>query len=109
MLENVSKDKYDSEVVSKFAEEIVYMSNLNATLKELFRSPSDNFLRANFDATNKHLILRLDKEQCEQLCPAFEVDAGPRSTEGSRIYIQSPDDLLQMRDLILAAFDAVQE
>lgn len=44
-IENFSKDKFDASKLVKYAEELVYMSNLNSTLKELFRNPSDEFLR----------------------------------------------------------------
>lgn len=44
-LEHFTKDKFDAAKLVKFAEELVYMSNLNTTLKELFKNPSDDFLR----------------------------------------------------------------
>lgn len=45
VIENFTKEKFDTDRISKYAEELVYMSNLNSTLKELFRNPSDEFLR----------------------------------------------------------------
>lgn len=44
-LENFTEENFDAEQLVKYAEELVYMSNLNSTLKTLFRSPSDEFLR----------------------------------------------------------------
>ncbi|MBN6186446.1 type I restriction enzyme HsdR N-terminal domain-containing protein [Aneurinibacillus sp. BA2021] len=44
-IENFTKDKFDVERIVKYAEELIYMSNLNSTLKELFKNPSDDFLR----------------------------------------------------------------
>lgn len=44
-IESFSKDQFDAEKLVKYAEELVYMSNLNSTLKELFRNPTDEFLR----------------------------------------------------------------
>jgi hypothetical protein len=44
-IENFTKENFDSIEIVKFAEELVYMTNLNATIKELFKNPSDDFLR----------------------------------------------------------------
>jgi len=44
-IETFSKDHFDADRLVKFAEELVYMSNLNTTLKDLFRNPTDEFLR----------------------------------------------------------------
>lgn len=38
-IESFTKEKFDSNQLVKYAEELVYMSNLNSTLKELFRNP----------------------------------------------------------------------
>lgn len=45
VIETFTKDNFDTDIISKYAEEIVYLSNLNSNLKELFRNPSDDFLR----------------------------------------------------------------
>ncbi|AVX21641.1 hypothetical protein SAMN02745885_01610 [Carboxydocella sporoproducens DSM 16521] len=39
------KDAFDQEGLVRFAEELVYMANLNSNLKELFKNPSDEFVR----------------------------------------------------------------
>jgi len=39
------KDAFDQEGLVRFAEELVYMANLNRNLKELFKNPSDEFVR----------------------------------------------------------------
>jgi predicted type IV restriction endonuclease len=224
VLETFTRDNFNPEVVSKYAEEIVYLSNLNSNLKELFSNPSDDFLRflikdfsnsritsnvldrfrpivikainntlleiireglspkaaiavtqeetavedvnekpsnsrivtteeelqsfeiikewlaasgrdlsklnykdttsyfavynrvitnwfmrINLDAANKYIAVRIDRERCAQLCPGLAVDEATRTMEGSRIRIQSIEDLHQMRDLILAAFDEVRD
>jgi len=44
-IETFSKDHFDADRLVKFAEELVYMSNLNTTLKDLFPNPTDEFLR----------------------------------------------------------------
>ena len=47
-IENLSqfrKDTFDSEGLVKYAEELIYMANLHKNLKELFKNPSDEFIR----------------------------------------------------------------
>jgi hypothetical protein len=44
-LENFVKENFDSNEIVKFAEELIYMTNLNSNIKELFKNPSDDFLR----------------------------------------------------------------
>nr|WP_236588182.1 type I restriction endonuclease [Tumebacillus amylolyticus] len=44
-IESFTREQFDAEGLVKYAEELVYMSNLNSNLKELFRNPSDEFLR----------------------------------------------------------------
>ncbi|URZ17220.1 type I restriction endonuclease [Clostridium felsineum] len=47
-IENVSKFKkesFDTDYLVKYAEELVYTSALNDTLKDLFKNPSDEFVR----------------------------------------------------------------
>ncbi|MDP4145787.1 MAG: type I restriction endonuclease [Bacillota bacterium] len=47
-IENLSKfkkDLFDTELLVKYAEELVYTSALDNTLKELFKNPSDEFVR----------------------------------------------------------------
>lgn len=44
-IDKFKKDKFNSERLLNFAEELVYMYNLNSTLRDLFRNPTDEFLR----------------------------------------------------------------
>lgn len=47
-IENLSKfkkDIFDTDYLVKYAEELVYASALNATLKDLFKNPNDEFIR----------------------------------------------------------------
>lgn len=44
-LHKFSRDNFDSNRLVEYAQELVYMTNINITLKELFRNPSDEFLR----------------------------------------------------------------
>lgn len=44
-IENFTKESFDATEIVKFAEELIYMTNLNANIKELFKNPSDDFLR----------------------------------------------------------------
>ncbi|ATW24121.1 type I restriction endonuclease [Candidatus Formimonas warabiya] len=44
-LSRFKKDVFENENLIKYAEELVYMANLNNTLKELFKNPSDEFIR----------------------------------------------------------------
>lgn len=47
-IESISRfrrDSYDKESLITYAEELVYTSNLNDTLRKLFNSPSDDFIR----------------------------------------------------------------
>lgn len=44
-IEKFQKEKYESASIITLAEDLVYFSNLNATLKKLFKDPSDDFLR----------------------------------------------------------------
>ncbi|OUM93485.1 type I restriction endonuclease [Parageobacillus thermoglucosidasius] len=44
-IQQFTKQNFDTEKIRKYAEELVYMSNLNVTLKELFQNPSDDFIR----------------------------------------------------------------
>jgi len=45
VLQKFRKDFFEVENMISFAEELVYMSNLQKNLKELFRNPSDDFVR----------------------------------------------------------------
>lgn len=44
-ISNFKKDTFDSDSLVKYAEELVYASALNTTLKDLFKNPSDEFVR----------------------------------------------------------------
>lgn len=44
-LSQFRKDVFDSVVLVKLAEELVYMATINRTLRELFKNPSDEFIR----------------------------------------------------------------
>lgn len=44
-IERFRKEKYEPKSILTLAEDLVYLSNLNATLKDLFTNPSDDFLR----------------------------------------------------------------
>lgn len=44
-IENFVRENFDSNEIVKFAEELIYMTNLNSNIKELFKNPSDDFLR----------------------------------------------------------------
>lgn len=45
VLANFKKDSFEAEALVKYAEELVYTSNINAKLKDLFRNPPDDFIR----------------------------------------------------------------
>lgn len=44
-IETFTKENFEAEEIVKYAEELIYMTNLNSTIKELFKNPSDDFLR----------------------------------------------------------------
>lgn len=44
-LANFKKDRFETEALVKYAEELIYTSNLNSKLKDLFRNPPDDFIR----------------------------------------------------------------
>jgi predicted type IV restriction endonuclease len=44
-IENFVRENFDSNEIVKFAEELIYMTNLNSNIKELFKNPPDDFLR----------------------------------------------------------------
>lgn len=44
-LSNFKKDRFETEALVKYAEELIYTSNLNSKLKDLFRNPPDDFIR----------------------------------------------------------------
>lgn len=44
-IETFTKENFEAEGIVKYAEELIYMTNLNSTIKELFKNPSDDFLR----------------------------------------------------------------
>lgn len=44
-LQRFRKDFFEVDTMIKFAEDLVYMSNLQKNLKELFKNPSDDFVR----------------------------------------------------------------
>ncbi|MDQ0975874.1 hypothetical protein QFZ31_005752 [Neobacillus niacini] len=44
-LQRFTKDNFENERLVEYAQELVYMTNINITLKELFKNPSDEFLR----------------------------------------------------------------
>lgn len=45
VLANFSKDRFETETLVRYAEELIYTSNLNAKLKDLFKNPPDDFIR----------------------------------------------------------------
>jgi predicted type IV restriction endonuclease len=67
------------------------------------------FIRFFSDTENKNIITRLDTQIVEKLCPNFRIDEAPKGLGGSRIYLQSVEDLLEMKSLILVCYDEVKE
>lgn len=58
-IENIDrfrKEKFDSASIMTLAEDLVYFSNLNHTLKELFTNPSDDFLRFLIKDFSNHRV-----------------------------------------------------
>lgn len=45
ILARFTRDHFETEAVVKYAEELIYTSNLNTKLRELFKSPSEDFIR----------------------------------------------------------------
>lgn len=45
MLENFKKETFETEVLVRFAEELIYTSNLNNKLRDIFKNPPDDFIR----------------------------------------------------------------
>ncbi|MBC7340866.1 MAG: type I restriction enzyme HsdR N-terminal domain-containing protein [Clostridia bacterium] len=45
ILANFRKDRFETESLVRYAEELIYTSNLNAKLKDLFKNPPDDFIR----------------------------------------------------------------
>ncbi|KZE66173.1 DNA polymerase III subunit epsilon [Fictibacillus phosphorivorans] len=67
------------------------------------------FIRFFSDTSNKIIVTRLDTQKVEQLCPNFRIDEAPKGLGGSRIYMNSVEDLLEMKSLIIACYDEVKE
>ncbi|MDD3314687.1 MAG: type I restriction endonuclease [Syntrophaceticus sp.] len=66
-------------------------------------------VRINLDSSNKHILIKLPVEKAESLAPGFKVEQAPKGQGESRILIESPDDLVQLKDLILECFDSVSQ
>ena len=45
VLDNFRRDRFETDSLVKYAEELIYTSNINAKLKDLFRNPPDDFIR----------------------------------------------------------------
>jgi hypothetical protein len=45
ILARFTRDHFETEAVVKYAEELIYTSNLNTKLRELFKTPSEDFIR----------------------------------------------------------------
>ncbi|WP_375088851.1 type I restriction endonuclease [Peribacillus sp. RS7] len=67
------------------------------------------FIRFYSDRDNRSLIIRLELETVKKLCPSFRVEDAPKSNGVSRIYINSVEDLLELKSLIIACYDEVKE
>ncbi|WP_062238819.1 type I restriction endonuclease [Fictibacillus sp. FJAT-27399] len=67
------------------------------------------FIRFFSDKENRNIITRLDTNIVEKLCPDFRIEPAPKNNGVSRIYINSVEDLLEMKSLIIACFDEVKE
>ncbi|OUM85404.1 MAG: DNA polymerase III subunit epsilon [Bacillus thermozeamaize] len=67
------------------------------------------FLRIDLDAIEKNIITRLDVNLASKLCPDFTVVQAPKGRGESRIIIQSIDDIEKLANLIVTAFDALNE
>ncbi|KGM96107.1 type I restriction enzyme HsdR N-terminal domain-containing protein [Clostridium phage CWou-2020a] len=65
------------------------------------------FVRLNLDATNKHIMTKLDIPTAESLSNNFKVDIAPKGIGESRIYIDSFKDIDKLEELIIAAFDKI--
>jgi len=59
------------------------------------------FLRLNINAGKKHIVTRLSAEIAGSLAPGFAVEA---LKEGSRVFIESVEDLWKLDQLILRCF-----
>ncbi|MCM3732662.1 hypothetical protein M3196_13400 [Fictibacillus nanhaiensis] len=67
------------------------------------------FIRFYSDTGNKNIITRLEPQVVDQMCPGFRVEESPKGMGNSRIYINSVEDLLEMKSLILACYDDIKE
>jgi hypothetical protein len=67
------------------------------------------FLRLKVEGANKYLITRLPQEFCSRLCPGFTVESAPKSIGESRIRIESVEQLVKIKELIVACFDEVSD
>lgn len=65
------------------------------------------FIRLSFDTTNKYIVTKLPVEKVEKLVSGYKVEQAPKSLGVSRIFIDTPDDLLNMKELILECFDDI--
>ncbi|MBD7966273.1 type I restriction endonuclease [Fictibacillus norfolkensis] len=96
------------EVSGRVVENVKYKDN-SSYFNIMNRVITKWFIRLYSDTENKNIITRLDTQAVDQLCPGFRVEESPKGMGKSRIYINSVEDLLQMKSLIIACYDEVSE
>jgi len=63
-------------------------------------------VRFNFDSSKgKQIITKLPVERAEKLAAAFSCETAPKGVGESRIYINSIDDLRNLKELLVECFD----
>jgi len=63
------------------------------------------FIRLSFDTANKYIITKLPIEKVKKLAPDHKVEEAPKGYGVSRLFIESPDDLLNLKNLIMECYD----
>ena len=66
-------------------------------------------IRVNLDSSKKQILTRLPIEKAKELAIGFTVEQAPKGHGESRVFIESPDDLVQLKDLIIECFDEVTQ
>lgn len=65
-------------------------------------------IRFNLDAGKKNIITKLSVENVKEKYPSYEIEQSPKSMGESRIFINSIEDLKDLEQVIIEAYDFVK-
>jgi hypothetical protein len=73
------------------------------------KNPSNWIIRINLDSSKKHITTNLSIERLQELAVGYEVGEGNKGIGVSRVFIESVDDVLKLKQVIIEAYNLINQ